>query len=270
MMDLKILELTSHSRQKWESPIAAMEEGITYPLGEDRFSIDHGSNYFAFFDRMGDCATYVALSQQRVAAVGAVVQRSLRPHQQADAMTAWYLCDLKVHREFRRRRIPLRMFVHGFPRKYAQCPRGYAITMNPSDGSENPVTRLAGHVKLVPVSTGPTLVFYSLTQSEMESMRPTIEFHRGPTTFLSMTGTKNIVLQSTGKPMPLLHLQFGPCAQLGFTAPQPDHVHMFCCPADDPLAEAMLSHGFTATATATVLHHRMSEWDWSFVLTNEI
>lgn len=45
---------------------------------------------------------------------------------------------------------------------------------------------------------------------------------------------------------------------------------MFCTPAADPLAEAMLAVGFSATASATVLHHRMGEWNGQFILTNEI
>jgi hypothetical protein len=68
----------------------------------------------------------------------------------------------------------------------------------------------------------------------------------------------------------MLHLQFGPCADIQIREPQEDHVHMFCTPAADPLAEAMLAVGFSATASATVLRHRMGEWNGQFILTNEI
>ena len=269
-MSVQIQELDSEGRALWHTRIAGMEKGILYPLGDDFFEIDHGENYYAFFDRMGESVTYVGCDGEEIAAAGAVILRKIPPQEDTDAKPCWYLCDLKVAKAYRRQRIPIKMFTHGFPRKYPVCPRGYAVSMNPGDGSENPVLRLSTHVKLAPVSVGTTLLFYGLNFEEMQRMAPTLAFHRGETGFLSMAGIKNIVLQSTGEPMPMLHLQFGPCADIQITAPREDHVHMFCTPAEDPLAEAMLAAGFSATATATVLHHRMGNWDWRFILTNEI
>jgi len=269
-MVIHIHALDADSRARWQTRIADLEQGIQYPLGDDFFEIDHGENYYTFFDRMGDSETYLAADGDTVAGVGAIVMRSIPPTVDKAALPCWYLCDLKVPRPYRRQRIPIKMFLHGFPRHYPKCPRGYAISMNPGDGTPNPVVRLANHIKLAPVSIGCTLLIYSLNAEEMIRMAPTLKFHRGNISFLSMDGVKNIRLASTGLPMPLLHLQFGPCAQAGLTNPQPEHIHMFSTPATDPLAEAMLAHGFAATATATVLHHRMGEWDWRFVLTNEI
>ena len=269
-MALRIFELTPQTRRTWESGIAGLEQGISYPLGQDRFTIDHGLDYFAFFDRMGPASTYVATVDQKVAAVGSLVSRRIPPSPGRTPVDTWYLCDLKVNRPHRRKRIPIRMFSAGFRSKYTICPRGYAISMNPSDGSENPIVRLARHITLAPVSTGPTLLFYSLSCADMIRIRPFVEEHLGPIGFLSLKGVKDIVLQSTGLPMPLLHLQHGPCAVDGLHDPQDEHVHMFCTPMTDPLAEVMLQQGVAATATASILHHRMKNWDWRFVLSSEI
>lgn len=269
-MPVQIQALDTNGRASWQARIAGLEKGIKYPLGEDFFEIDHGANYYAFFDRMGKSSTYLAMDGEALAGVGAIVMRSIPPSSERKPRSCWYICDLKVPRAYRRQHIPIKMFLHGFPRHYPKCPRGYAISMNPGDGTANPVVRLSTHIKLAPVSIGCTLLIYSLTTQEMIRMAPTLTFHRGKFGFLSMDGIKNIKLSSTGQAMPLLHLQFGPCARVAFTDPKPDHIHMFSTPATDPLAEAMLAHGFAATATATVLHHRMNEWDWRFVLTNEI
>ena len=269
-MSLKILELTDRDRSKWEESIAGLERGVLYPLGDDFFEIDHGSNYFAFFDRMGKSSTYIAKMQSELAAVGSLILRKIPSQHGKPAENCWYLCDLKVARGFRRQRIPLRIFTKGFPKKYPICPRGYAVSMNPGDGSENPVVRLASHIGLVPVRTGPILLFYSLNHREFQRTRAAIEFHRGPVGFRSMRGVKDIVLKSTDQPMDILHLQFGPCADSNKNEPEEDSVHMFCTPAGDALAEEMLEAGIHAHATASILHHRMQDWDWRFILTNEI
>jgi len=269
-MTVAIKELSTADRQQWHSAIVALEKGVRYPLGDDFFEIDHGDDYFAFFDRMGTSAMYAAIDHHTLAAIGSIVMRSIPPHEATSPRSCWYVCDLKVFHKYRRNRIPIKMFKAGFPRKYPICPRGYAVSMNPGDGSENPVVRLAGHVKLAPVSVGAHLLFYSMSAEEIRAHRSILELHRGPISFLSMRGIKDILLESTQAPMPMLHLQFGPCAEAGLEEPLEEHIHMFCTPSDDPLAEAMLAIGVMPTATATVLHHRMGDWDWSFILTNEI
>ncbi len=83
-------------------------------------------------------------------------------------------------------------------------------------------------------------------------------------------GKKDIILQSTGSAMPLLHVQFGPCAEQGQAEPLDDYVHMFCVSVDHPLLEALKHQAIYPSATATVVHHGMEKWDWRFILTSDI
>jgi hypothetical protein len=69
--------------------------------------------------------------------------------------------------------------------------------------------------------------------------------------------------------MPLLHVQFDPQAGQ-HTAPQAEHVHMFCALEDDPLAKAVLARGLSPSADASLAAHGMKRCDWRFVLTSEI
>ena len=114
------------------------------------------------------------------------------------------------------------------------------------------------------------LELFSLNCAEMEAFAPVLELHRGPLSYLSLAGRKDIVLQSTGAPMPLLHLQFGPFAETGRMRPVPGHVHMFCTPTRDPLSEAARAHGLEPSATATVAQAGMTGQTWNFILTSDI
>jgi hypothetical protein len=250
--------------------IAGLERGVSYPLGDDRFELDHGVDYFAFFRRLGQLSYFVALDGERVVAVVAAVLRAIPRSASRPPEKVWYGCDLKVHPDHRGERLPWRMFLHGFPRKYPRCRRGYGISMNPPGGGENPVVRLAKRFGLAPLSEGPLLALYSMDADDMAAFTPTLEGALGPLSFVSHHGRKDLVLQSTGAPLPLLHVQHGPCAETGLAEPEAGHRHMFCLPESHPLITELAAAGHPADTTMTVLQHRMGHWDWRFVLTSDI
>ncbi len=251
-------------REAWRGPVAALEASSLYPLGNDHFRIDHGRDYFAFFDRLGELAYYVAAEDGEVLAVGCGVIRELPA-----VGRAWYVGDLKVRPDRRGERIPLRMLGSAFPPEYPRCPRGFGISMNPPQG-ENRVLRIFRRFPLIPIEHATTLSFFSLSCGEVQRVAPVLRRHRGPVTYISLRGVKDLVMASTGAPLPLLHVQHGPLADRGHEEPIDGAVHMLCAPVDDPLSRELLALGLPATATATVIAHRMEAYDWRQVLTSEI
>jgi hypothetical protein len=253
----------------WAAGVAALEAEAWYPLGPDRFRIDHGADYFAFFRRLGALRYYAVEVDGAVVAVGAGVLRRVPVRPGRPPRRAWYLCDLKVRPDHRGSHLPLRLLGRAFPLNYLRCPRGYAISMDPADGP-NRVVRLLQRFRWARASLGATLELFSLDADAIARARPTIEAERGPISFLSLAGVKEIVLESTGRPMPLRHVQHGPCAEAGAPEPEPGAVHMLCAPRGDALSQRLRALGHAPSATASVLHHRMAAADWRFVLTSDI
>jgi hypothetical protein len=260
---VKIIAVERAERHLYAARIAALEHGASYPLGEDRFTLDHGADYFAFFDRLGDARHWVAADDDEVLAVGCGIVRHVA------GTEAWYLCDLKVRPDARGRHIPLRMLASAFPSSVLRCPRGYAISMDPAEG-ENPVVRLLGRFPIVPIQRVARLVLFSLDAAAMSACAPLLSRARGPIGYRSLAGIKDVVLQSTGRPMPLLHVQHGPLADPSSTQPEPGAVHMFCVPDDDALLKELCAQGHEPSATASVLAHGLSGLRYEFVLTSDI
>ncbi len=266
---MKVVAVTPANRHLYQPGLDALQHGISYPLGDDRFQLDHGPDYWAFFDRMGPVTYYVALEQDQVIASGCGVLRQVPYASGQPARAAWYCCDLKVRKDRRGAHVPFRLFASAI-HHYARCTHGYLISMNPGDGADNSVVRLMKRFRGAPLSVPCTLEFHSLDAEQMRAVTPLVTEHRGPIGFLSHSGVKDIVLDSTGAPMPLLHVQWGPTGEPRTDQPKDQHVHMFCSPSQDPLAIAMRELGYAPSATATVMAHRMADADWRFILTSDI
>ena len=267
---LNIRELPNEEWKVFQSQIADLEKGMSYPLGEDRFEIDHGEDYFAFFTRLGQLHYYVVFDGDRVVAVVAAILRRIPSASHEKPKAVWYLCDLKVHPEYRGRYLPVSIFVHAFPKLYPLSPQAYAISMDADSERPNRVALMLKRFPLAPMSIATKLGIVSLDTKRMQKVEPILREHFGCVSYLSLKGKKDIILQSTHAPMPLLHVQFGPCAEQGLTEPLDDCVHMFCASMDHPLLEVLKGQGICPSATATVVHHRMEKWDWGFILTNDI
>ena len=269
-MDIKVTTVARQDRARLSSAIAALEANATYPLGGDRFRIDHGDDYFAFFDRLGEVRFEVALHGDRVVACAAAILRFLPSTNRNGTTPCWYLCDLKVDPQYRGQRIPFRIFKRAFAREYVRCPRVYGISMDSPDHKENRIARLARRFRFVPVRTAGTLCLYSLNEAQMLDLEPLLAKERGALSYLSLVNIKDIILQSNGRPMKLMHVQSGPCAQRAEPRPRAGHKHMFCAMQNDPLVPALTRHGIAIHATATVIEHRMRDFDWRFILTSDI
>ena len=265
-----IQELRESDWGVFQDRIANLEKSTSYPLGDDRFESDHGNDYFAFFTRLGKLYYYVVLEGEEVIAVAAAILRQIQSTGNEKSKRVWYLCDLKVRPESREQHIPFKMFVSAAPKHYLLCSRGYAISMDTGVSRKNRVALMMTRFPLVPISTATKLGVISLDYERMKSVEPILRKYLGSVSYLSLEGKKDIILESTQSRMPLLHVQFGHCAQQGYPEPIYGYTHMFCSPIDDPLLNALSYQEIYPSATATVIHHRMENWDWRFILTSDI
>lgn len=267
---MKFHRITLEERLHFQPGIVALEQAATYPLGDDFFQLDHGRDYFAFFDRLGKVNYYTVLDGDRVAAVGAGVLRQIPYHQGETLHPAWYLCDLKVHPDYQRQHLSLRLLRYALNCDIERCDRGYTISMNPGDGSPNRLVRVFERFALVPFRCTTTLKLYSVDADKMRVLTPLLVEHRGAISYLSLQGIKDLRLQSTGQILPLLHVQWGATVHQGISEPLPGYAHMFCVPDKDDLALALAARSIEPTATASVVSHGMDESDWRFILTSDI
>lgn len=264
-----MIEIKALKKEDWKafgSRLQELENIAEYPYGDDFFKLDHGENYFAFFERMGEPLFHVALREDRVIACAAGILRSLEIENKT--VKAWYLCDLKVHPEFRGRLVTTLLFKKNLVRNYLKCPRGYAISMNPAKG-ENRVVKLLMRTSKIPVGYAGKLNFYSFDRTEAANFQKDLESELGEISYLSLKDKKDLIMKSTSARLPLFHIQHGAMAEAGAASPTEEGTYMICAFEESNL-DALLKRNFPVSATASILAHRMNPKDWNFILTSDI
>lgn len=245
--------------------LSAFERQFRYPLGRDHFRIDHGADYLAFFRTLGRPVLFVLESADLVVGVLVAVERELV--RDGERTRLWYLGDLKVDPKAAPSMASLRL-LEAFEHELGAAP-AYGISMNPGDGP-NRLLRVFEKVSRGRVRHRADLVFFNFDFASWSAVEALAREHFGRVGFVDHRGTKDIVLQSSGRAMPLLHAQHGPFARFASTEGQERHVHMLCVPSTHRIVTALAERGVAPSATASVLARGLDGLDWSFVLSSDI
>lgn len=271
-----LIHVTPFNLPSYLTQILKLEATARYPLGDDFFTIDHGTHYLEFFNRLGQFRYYAWTEGETLAAVVCTILRQIPSGAPGKLIPAWYLCDLKVHPQYRGKKIPLRIMKRIFFRHYLHCTRGYAISMNGAGNrlgsAENRIVRLSKHFNWIPIKKVTQLCLWELDDVTMAEVQSILEKHRGSVRFLSLQGIKDIRLESTQQPMHILHAQFGPLADITNSVEHLDSAakYMFCSPHDDHLTHELCRLGLQPSSSASIISHHMGRSDWQWVLTSDI
>lgn len=274
--DLYILE------KNWLSQIKAakFEKRLAnrYPYGEDKFHIDHGENYFAFFERLGDLH-YIAKIEPKGNIVGSVacILRKIKRwdpnnfHSPQKLTNVWYIGDLKLDPSYRNQRFPLKIFLRCGVPFWFKSNRVYAISMD-SGSNPNRILKLAQKIPFGNFKNGGKLYIYSLNKTEIQNIHSILTLRFGSYHFVDLKGVKDLILESSGERMKIKHL-----VRDCYISPKSlesqecdSFTHMFCLHSSDSLIERLKGLGITTQTTATIIHRGMENTDWSFINTSEL
>jgi hypothetical protein len=254
---MKIIEVTHLLREQYQEQLKEFEKLFTYPLGNDRFSIDHGDNYFSFFDRLGIPYIFLGILSDQVIAVAIAVLRNI------EGEPIWYICDLKVHPSYRGTPFTYALFDYAFHKYSSISEKIYGISMNSRQGN-NPVARLARRIPYLKLSLCETLLFYTINNKNLLEIKSLIMDVIGYCTFISLQGQKDLILSSTKEPLSLLHFSYS-----GQEHYPPSSQYMFCFPELHPSNNIFKKLGIQPSASASIISN-MKEMNWSFVESSDI
>ncbi len=276
------------------------EKTFAYPFSDqEEFTIQHGlkGDYFAFFKQLGKPYYYVATAKQEntitkkiheqevtvqqmpgeIAAVGCCVLRILKDKDNRP-LRAWYMCDLKVNEKYQGEHLPTTMAHKNGLVRFIQCPRGFAICMNPADGDPRAASIFKKHGKIAGMKTE-TLNLYNLSYEQALEHKSALEKSYKRLGYLnenasigmvSTSGTKDYVIKNklTGetRPWKLLHIKPG----VATYAPQEGATHMVCAVEGTPLDSDFRALLGNPSSTAQIVSYGMDTVDFNCLTSDQI
>jgi hypothetical protein len=231
-MRIRITHVEPASLARFAPALRRLEGGIAYPIGDtDHFTIDHGADYFPFFQSMGAAHFLVAhVGAERAARVGddvagsiAGVLKDVRVGERR--VRSLYICDLKVAPAQRGQGVARRLCLQGLleiartgPARASRFLFGVAM-----QGARGDVMRSARGAH--PLRLGRALARCAVFFAPVEALRALdprtcpslpagawLDLSPDAQATTSTAGKKDLVLASTGAPWPLMHLSAGPRA----------------------------------------------------------
>ena len=206
---IEIKEINNiEDRHIYNEKLLEFEKIFKYPIGQDYFTIDHGNDYFRFFDYIGKPFFFIVEKNNQIIAVSAAVLREIRTSLNKPKEDVWYLCDLKIHPDHQGQFILQKLLRYAFP-KYSRISRKiYAITMNDNNSYQNRVVNLAYKLPYLGMEFKEIIDFYLLDVSQGGPAKSLLS--RNKDSFVSLVGVKDLILQSNGLSLPILHLSKNP------------------------------------------------------------
>lgn len=228
MRRLKIEILEAWELWPWRDALRALEGAITYPLddqGLQRFTIDHGQDYEAFFSRRGP-ARFMIASDERGELLGTMAGCWHKARLHHELFTALYMGDLKLSPAARGQRVVHKMAAHALYALFTQRRlRGWSIVYGAAmQGARGDVTRsmTGAHAgRLLEPMARLALYFTSSQALQALDLRgcPVVQragLNLSPTQvpWRSNMPEKTLRLLPEHKPWPLIHLTQGPGTSL--------------------------------------------------------
>lgn len=264
---MKIIKITSENKHLYNEKLIKFEKLFRYGLGRIEYEVDHGEDYYAFFESMGELVSYIAVDGEDIAALAVGVLREVILLQDEPPKKVWYIADLKVAPNYRGQRLTHMLIRRAYIDNFAKAQKIYALSINRIDNESNHVTQFAPRLPLLPLKVSSTFFLYLCSFEEMEKVEPVLKENSELTGYVNVMKTKTLV--SNGAPIPILHAYYAPHQSL-HTKPQKGFNHMFCIPEENALNSKIQSLGITPVATAAALYYGGGSCDWKFIISSEI
>jgi len=265
---VNIIEITPSLKEKYNDKLREFEGMFKYPFGKDSFTIDHGKNYFSFFDRLGQTHAFISEENGDITAVGVIVLRTIELTGRYHKEKVWYVCDLKIHPEHRGKFF-LQRFIDLALKKYSYLSSHiYGISMNEENGS-NRLIQFSSRLKGLNLELSESLNFYLLNCNQVNMTKQTLIEHYNNVKFIDLSGQKDLILSSNNIPLPFLHFSSRLYSELAVKNINPAYQYMFCFPSCHNINKALCKLGLKPMATASILSN-IKNSNWNFIETADI
>lgn len=158
-------------RQKYSDLLKNFENEFSYPLGEKSFFIKHGfsgdHDYFSFFEQMGEVHYFIVEDKDKIVGAGCAVLRKINNQK------VWYLCDFKISKEYRGRKVLEFMMFKYFVPMYFKAHKMILVNMS-NPNSNGLISKVKKMFKAFKLNIN-ELYFFEWSKSDIEKSTINLE-----------------------------------------------------------------------------------------------
>ncbi|AIT09402.1 hypothetical protein LO80_05100 [Candidatus Francisella endociliophora] len=241
----KIIKVTSKNRSELSSQLSNLKKQIVYPLGKSTFTIEHGNDYFAYYENMGKMHYWCVVKNGEVIGSACGIVKSLEL-----GGRAWYLCDLKVDKNYRGQGIARKLFRKIYLYMFIRYRifRVYAISMN------DPLNEGEGCKKLIYISNNflkekGNLEFFLLTKEQYVFYKQYLDEY----SLTHTRGIKDIVFDRSSSGAEIYHLNRQKLSNITFEELPNDAYITISTYSKSELSKLFIHDGILPEGSAKVL-----------------
>jgi hypothetical protein len=261
---MALVEISPEFYSQYNQRLKEFEKIFQYPLGTNTFFIDHGADYFAFFKRLGTPYVFVEEENNKILAIAVIILRYIDRSGSGSLQPIWYICDLKVHPEYRGHYFLQQVLEKAYALYSRLSVSVYGISMNTASRS-NRLLSLATRMPLLNLKFSEILNFYFIEMNVFKTVFPDWKDLQ----VCSLKGIKDLVLNTSKKPMDFYHLSRR-AESLDFSIKNIESGKiMFCVPTQDIFVSKLDEAGIKEFSTASVISN-LNDIKWSFIESKDI
>ena len=264
--EYEFIEINEQNIGDFHKPIKDFEIAMEhwYPYGNDYFKINHGENYFYFFQRIGEMRMNIILYK------GEIIGTACGVLKKVNGELIWYICDLKIKKEHRGIRLPIQLLIKNMD-KSKITDKAYGISMN--SNSENKILELAQSIPFLNFKKIDNICIYALTYEQIIKVKLILDKIYSEISFINISYCKKLMFKQSNSEFKILHLNFKPINEKKvqvYSEPQPDYMHMFCILESNSINKILNNIDIMPSSTATLIANNMDSFSWDFLTTSEI
>jgi len=259
--------IQKENREKHQQALRELCRNSVMSSQGRRFYLDHGDDYFAFFDALGEGVFLGAFDGDKLVAISAAVLRKGSRRGKDQEIPFWQICDFRVLPGYSHEKLGKEMFLRATAKQWIRARRGCALVLQPFETTNSGAMPANDSSKESPDES---FVVFSLNGEEYERAIPMLQQHGFGWRLVSLHNSRRMVFLEGPPQSEVLHLHFVPEAiEMNLNVDR-DKIYVFCLSSRSEAVVSLKRSGLGPDGRVVVHQRRMKNWDWSWVNSSDL
>ena len=257
--------IEKNQRESYQKALKDLCRQVVISTEGRRFYLDHGQDYFAFFDSLGEGVFLAAFDGEQMVAVSAAVLRKGRHREKTKEKAFWQIADFRVWPGYSHEKLGKDMLFRATAKQWTRARRGCALSLQPLHHSESAFQALSslegGHDENF---------LFALDGEDCKRAFPLLREQGLRWQQLSLHDKRRMVFLDEPAQPEMIHLAFEPDGEGCDETIQEKRRYVFVLSSKTEAFVSLGKQGLAPDSRVVVYQRRMKDWDWSWINSRDL